>query len=57
MIESPDWALGALFGLGGMLGVYLGAKTQKYVSAKWLKLILGLTLLFVALSYIIGYFI
>ena len=57
MIVSPDWALGVLFGIGGMLGVYLGAKTQKYVSAKWLKLILGLTLLFVALSYIIGYFI
>ena len=54
---SPDWALGVLFGLGGILGVYLGAKTQRFVSAIWLKLILGITLLFVALSYLISYFI
>jgi uncharacterized membrane protein YfcA len=57
MVVSPDWALGVLFGLGGILGVYLGAKTQRFVSAIWLKLILGVTLLFVALSYLISYFV
>ena len=57
MAVSPDWILGILFGLGGMLGVYLGARTQRFVSTKWLKLILGFTLLVVALSYIINYFI
>ena len=57
MAVSPDWLLGILFGIGGMLGIYLGAKTQRFVSAKWLKLILGLTLLIVATSYIVSYFI
>jgi hypothetical protein len=56
MAVSPDWALGVLFGLGGIPGVYLGAKTQRFVSAIWLKLILGLTLFFVSIGYIIGYF-
>lgn len=57
MAVSPDWILGALFGFGGILGVYLGARTQRFVSTKWLKLILGFTLLVVALSYIINYLI
>lgn len=56
MTVSPDWALGALFGLGGLFGIYLGAKVQRFVRIKWLKLLLGLMLLFVALSYILGYF-
>ena len=53
---SPNWALGALFGLGGMIGIYLGTTTQRFVSAKWLKLMLGVLLLSVAVRYIIGYF-
>ena len=56
MTVSPDWALGALFGLGGLFGIYLGAKVQRFVRIKWLKLLLGSMLLFVALSYILGYF-
>jgi uncharacterized membrane protein YfcA len=57
MAVSPDWALGALFGVGGMIGMYFGARTQRFVPAKWLKLMLGILLLFVAIRYIIGYFI
>ena len=57
MAVSPDWALGALFGMGGLIGMYLGARTQRLVPAKWLKLMLGLILLGVALRYIIGYFV
>jgi len=57
MAVSPDWALGALFGLGGMIGMYFGARTQRFVPAKWLKLMLGVLLLFVAVRYIVGYFI
>ena len=30
---SPDWLLGFLFGIGGFVGMYLGARTQKYVPA------------------------
>ena len=56
MTVSPDWALGALFGFGGLFGIYLGAKVQRFVKVKWLKLLLGLIILFVAIGYIIGYF-
>ena len=48
MTVSPDWALGALFGFGGLFGIYLGAKVQRFVQVKWLKLLLGLIILFVA---------
>jgi uncharacterized membrane protein YfcA len=53
---SPDWLLGALFGAGGFLGMYLGARCQKYVPAKVIKAMLSAMLTFLALSYIVGYF-
>jgi len=49
---SADYLLGALFGLGGLLGGYLGAKTQKYVPEKPIKLGLLLVLLFVGGRYL-----
>ena len=27
----PDWPLGFLFGIGGFVGIYLGARCQKFV--------------------------
>lgn len=53
---APDWLLGALFGVGGLAGMYCGARLQRFVPAKWLKLLLGLLLLTVALRYISGLF-
>lgn len=52
---SPDYALGLLFGLGGFAGMYLGAKCQKYVPAHLIKLILCLSILFVAGKYVLGF--
>jgi hypothetical protein len=52
MVVAPDWLLGGLFGLGGICGMYLGARTQKYVPALWIKLMLGALLLYVALKYL-----
>jgi uncharacterized membrane protein YfcA len=52
---APDWLLGALFGLGGMAGMYLGARTQRLVPAVWIKGGLVVVLLLVALRYLIGY--
>jgi uncharacterized membrane protein YfcA len=49
---SPDWLLGALFGAGGFLGVYCGARLQKYLPAKIIKIILILTMTFIAIRYI-----
>lgn len=52
----PDWPLGALFGVGGFIGMYLGAKMQKAVPQKTIKTIVGLAILFMAVTYIIGFF-
>ena len=53
---SPDWLLGLLFGLGGMGGMYLGARAQKFVPAKLIKGLLVIILLYLAVTYIGGYF-
>lgn len=50
---SPDWLLGLLFGLGGMAGVYLGARLQKVVPARIVKVILGVALVFIAIRYLV----
>ena len=49
---APDWQLGLLFGLGGFLGMYMGAKTQRHIKAKYIKTILALCILFTAFQYI-----
>jgi uncharacterized membrane protein YfcA len=53
---GPDLALGALFGLGGFIGMYLGARLQKYVSGKVIRIGLGVIISSLALRYIVGYF-
>lgn len=56
MSVEPDWLLGLLFGAGGMLGMYLGARAQKWVPGRVIKGILTFCVLFVAIKYIIGFF-
>ena len=56
MAVAPDWLLGILFGVGGFFGMYLGARTQKFVPARLIKGILCGCVLFVAMRYIVGYF-
>ena len=52
----PDWPLGILFGVGGFIGMYLGAKTQKYVPQKFIKVFVGAAIMFLAIKYIVQYF-
>jgi uncharacterized membrane protein YfcA len=52
LVVAPDWLLGAMFGLGGLAGMYAGARTQRFVSSFWLKLMLSIVLLGVALRYL-----
>lgn len=52
-LAGPDWMLGILFGLGGFLGMYLGAKVQKFCSEKWIRIILGAVVFIVAAKYIL----
>jgi len=54
---SPDWALGFLFGAGGFAGMYLGARLQKFVPQKIIKLMLGIMIVSLALKYIVQYFV
>jgi uncharacterized membrane protein YfcA len=51
----PDWPLGILFGLGGFLGMYLGARAQRYMPQRAIKLIVALALLFLAGTYIVQF--
>ena len=53
---APDWTLGALFGAGGFLGIYCGARLQKYLPAKIIKMILILTMTLIAIRYISAIF-
>jgi len=52
----PDWFLGILFGLGGLLGMYLGASCQKYVPERIIQAILALIILAVSANYILQFF-
>lgn len=53
---SPDWLLGLLFGAGGFAGMYLGARCQKFMPQKIIKLMLGTIILFLAVKYILQFF-
>ena len=53
---APDWRLGALFGLGGFLGMYAGARLQKHIPAHLIKTVLGGLILYLSLRYIAGFF-
>jgi uncharacterized membrane protein YfcA len=53
---SPDWPLGALFGAGGFVGMYLGARAQKHVPQKAIKIMLGIAVISISLRYILRYF-
>ncbi len=53
----PDWTLGALFGLGGFMGMYLGARLQRHFSGRLIRIGLGIIISGLALRYIVGFFI
>jgi hypothetical protein len=53
---APDWLLGILFGLGGMGGMYLGARCQKFMPAKAIKWMLAGIIVFTAVKYLVAFF-
>ncbi|MCF8055162.1 MAG: sulfite exporter TauE/SafE family protein [Desulfocapsa sp.] len=53
---APDWLLGILFGIGGMAGMYLGARCQKFVPAKAIKWMLASVMVLTATNYIFDFF-
>jgi uncharacterized membrane protein YfcA len=56
MSVAPDWLLGILFGLGGMGGMYLGARCQKFVPARVIKWMLAGIITFTAVKYAADFF-
>jgi uncharacterized membrane protein YfcA len=55
-VAAPDWLLGVLFGSGGLMGMYLGARVQKYIPGRWIKLMLGGVIIIVGSKYILKFF-
>jgi len=53
---APDWLLGFLFGIGGMGGMYLGARCQKFVPARLIKWMLAGIIVFTAAKYAAAFF-
>lgn len=53
---SPDWLLGGMLGIGGFIGIYLGAMVQKYLPSRLIRSLLGIIMLYIAGRYIVGYF-
>lgn len=56
MPVNPDWLLGLSMGIGGFLGIYSGARLQKYLPAKVIKIILAISIAIVVTEYIIDFF-
>jgi uncharacterized membrane protein YfcA len=52
----PDWLLGFLFGIGGFIGMYFGAMTQKYVPASIIRPVLAVVIAGLGAKYVLGYF-
>lgn len=51
----PDWALGALFGLGGLVGMAAGARLQRFIPQRVLHLSLAAVLLLLGGAYLLNY--
>jgi uncharacterized membrane protein YfcA len=56
MSVAPAWILGILYGIGGMFGIYLGARLQKFVPAKVIKCMLAGVIAFTATKYVLDFF-
>ncbi|MEW5994221.1 MAG: sulfite exporter TauE/SafE family protein [Candidatus Zixiibacteriota bacterium] len=52
LVIAPDWLLGALFGIGGMFGIYVGARLQRFVPSRAIKGFLAACVVFIAVVYI-----
>jgi uncharacterized membrane protein YfcA len=45
-----------MFGIGGAIGIYAGARVQKFIPAPLIKGVLAAIMFFIASKYIIGFF-
>ncbi len=52
---QPDWALGLLFGVGGLAGTYCGARLQRYLPERLIRVVLGVLVAFLGVRYVVQY--
>ncbi|KJR42715.1 membrane protein containing DUF81 [Candidatus Magnetoovum chiemensis] len=52
VIWHPDWLLGITFSVGGVAGMYFGAKCQKRFSEKWIKIIVSIIFILIGIVYL-----
>ena len=52
---APDWTIGLLCGLGGLVGGYVGAHLQPRLPERGLRLVLGVLAVAVAIMYVVTY--
>jgi uncharacterized protein len=53
---APDWLLGLLFGVGGMAGMYCGARFQKFLPGTVIKWMLAAIIVGTAAKYLFDFF-
>ena len=49
---APDWSLGLILGAGGLVGSYVGARTQKFLPETLIRLALGALITLLSLGYL-----
>lgn len=49
----PDWTLGLLMGVGGLVGMNIGARLQKYIPARPVKIVLTILVTSTALAWLL----
>ncbi|MEM0204031.1 MAG: sulfite exporter TauE/SafE family protein [Archaeoglobaceae archaeon] len=52
----PNWAIGISLGIGGFFGMYFGARFQKYLPERTIRLCLALVIFATAINYILQFF-
>lgn len=54
--HQPDWLLGFCLGIGGAFGLSFGARLQKYMPVRLIRMILTTSVLFISFKYITSFF-
>jgi uncharacterized membrane protein YfcA len=57
MGQVPDWRLGLLFGAGGFAGSYWGARLQKRLPERWIRLLVAVLVLAISGAYTAQFFV
>lgn len=51
----PNWNIGIPLGVGGIFGMYFGARFQKFMSEKLIRIMLSTITLYISLNYIVQF--